>query len=118
MEFREFTRTDWFGYAGATPPRLHLYDAGTGSYFARYEPIVAYAKDTNLAHAAWTVIVDDLGIHAQLDILDPMDDEPMTIDAVLFREERWPENLRTARKLFNNCETLSYGDLLAFGFKP
>ena len=119
MEFREFTRTDWYGYAGATPPRLHLYDAGTGSYFARFEPIIAFAKDTNLAHGAWTIIVDADGISAQLDILDPLDDTfaGMMTPAILFREEAWPANLRTARTLFGNCETISYGDLLAFGFR-
>lgn len=115
MEFREFTKVDWYGYAGATRPAIPL----SPGVLHTEEPIIAFAKDTNLVHGAWTIIVDAIGISAQLDVLDPLDDTfaGMMTPAILFREEAWPANLRTARTLFCNCETVSYSDLLAFGFR-
>lgn len=102
MEFREFTKTDWYGYAGAEEPTNGI---------EKFPPLIAYAHDATLLDFGWTVIVDATGIQAEL--LSP-EGEP---HAILFYDMVWPECLKVARALSRSVQFLDYGTLRVLGFK-
>lgn len=103
MEFREFTQVDWYGYAGCEKPTNGIEE---------FEPMIAYVHDSTMIGCGWTIVVDAVGIAAEL---LSEDGEPL---AFLAYDKAWPENLRTAKMLAKHCQMLDYGTLRVLGFKP